>query len=110
MGSSLFPLGQVCGEDFDGEPFMRSMHPHMLVKADRSMTLFSDVAVGETIVLMSGTKANIVNRSAGVATHIVRESAFSLAEIRGAFVVFCAGCMMYADDSMDAAALKLNTA
>lgn len=106
--SSLFPLGQVCGVDDEREPVYRSMHPHLLVKQTTSMTLFSDVYESQQVVLMSGTKDNIVNRIAGVATHIVRESDFTLPELRGALVVFCAGCMMFADDKMDVAAQKLN--
>lgn len=108
--SSLFPLGQVCGEDQDGEPFLRSMHPHLIKKATKSLTLFSDVKEGETLVMMAGTKENLVNRIAGVATHIVRTSGFTLQEVRGALLVFCAGCMMYASDSMDLAAGKVSEA
>jgi len=108
--SSLFPLGQVCGEDQDGEPFLRSMHPHLIKKQTQSLTLFSDVKEGEQVVMMAGTKENLVNRIAGVATHIVRTSGFTLQEVRGALLVFCAGCMMYASDSMDVAAGKVSEA
>jgi len=108
--SSLYPLGQICGEDLEGEPVYRSMHPHLLVKKSESVTLFSDVQVGEQICMMAGTKENIVNRIAGVATQIVNNAEFSLQEVRGAFVVFCAGCMMYADDRMDDSCDKLFTA
>jgi len=108
--SSLFPLGQVCGEDQDGEPFLRSMHPHLIKKQTQSLTLFSDVKEGEQLVMMAGTKENLVNRIAGVATHIVRTSGFTLQEVRGALLVFCAGCMMYASDSMEVAAGKVSEA
>jgi hypothetical protein len=108
--SSLFPLGQVCGHDYDGEPFYRSMHPSSIIKKSGAVELFSDVAEGEVVVLMSGTKENVVNRIAGVASHIVRTSGFSLQEVRGALVIFCAGAMMFAGDSIDTAAQKLNSA
>lgn len=52
----------------------------------------------------------MVNRIAGVATHIVRTSGFTLQEVRGALLVFCAGCMMYASDSMEVAAGKVSEA
>jgi len=48
-----------------------------------------------------------VNRIAGVSTHIVRESGFTLQEVRGALLIFCAGCMMFASDRMDEAAGKV---
>lgn len=108
--SSLYPLGQLCGEDEDGETFYRSMHPHLIKKDTNSVTLFSDVKLGETIVMMTGTKENIVNRIAGVASHVVRSGGFSLQELRGTLVIFCAGAMMFASDSMDQACAKLNTA
>ena len=29
--------------DWDNEPVYRSMHPHLIIKASKSLTLFSDV-------------------------------------------------------------------
>ena len=37
------PSTQVCGMDWDNEPVYRSMHPHLIIKASKSLTLFSDV-------------------------------------------------------------------
>lgn len=108
--SSLYPLGQLCGEHEDGEAFYRSMHPHLLKKDTSSLTLFSDVSQGEEVIMMSGTKENVVNRIAGVASHVVRSGGFSLQEIRGSLIIFCAGCMMFASDQMDQAATKLSVA
>eukprot|EP00928_Gymnodinium_smaydae_P042193 TRINITY_DN28446_c2_g1_i1.p1 TRINITY_DN28446_c2_g1~~TRINITY_DN28446_c2_g1_i1.p1 ORF type:complete len:404 (-),score=51.13 TRINITY_DN28446_c2_g1_i1:190-1401(-) len=105
--SSLYPLGQVLGEGPDGDLVYRSMHPHLLVKDTMSVTLFSDVMPGEKVVMMTGTKDNIVNRISTIASNIVRDAEFGLPELRGALVVFCAGCMMYASDSMDVCAGKL---
>ena len=59
---------------------------------------------------MSGSKANLVNRIAGVVLHIVRSGACDVQELRGALVVFCAGCMMYVDSEMGKAAEKLAAA
>jgi len=108
--SSLYPLGQVCGQDEDGEPFYRSIHPSQIWTKTGAVQVFSDVKEGESIVMMSGTKENVVNRIAGVASHIVRTSGFSLQEARGSLVIFCAGAMMFAGDSIGIAAQKLNTA
>jgi len=104
--SSLFPLGQRCGES-EGEPYYRVMHPHLFKKTTKSVTLFADVQVGENIVMMSGTKENLVNRIAQISSHVVRASNFSMQEVRGALIIFCGGAMMYASDQMDTAAEKL---
>jgi hypothetical protein len=79
----------------------------MFKKATKSVTLFADVQVGENIVMMSGTKENLVNRIAQISSHVVRASNFSMQEVRGALIIFCGGAMMYASDQMDTAAEKL---
>lgn len=104
--SSLFPLGQRCGS-WEGEPYYRVMHPHLFKKATKSVTVFADVKEGENIVMMSGTKENLVNRIAQISSHVVRQSNFTTQEVRGALVIFCGGAMMYASDQMDTAAEKL---
>jgi len=108
--SSVYPLGQIVGQDWDGEPCYRTMHPHLLVKKDGSLTLFSDVALGDQIVTMAGTKDNIVNRISSVALHIQRSTGIPVNEFRGALVVFCAGAMMYAGEGMDESCQKLDAA
>jgi len=108
--SSIYPLGQVCGMDWDNEPVYRSMHPHLIIKASKSLTLFSDVKVGERVCAMSGTPENLINRVGAVAANIVRESGISTNELRGALVCFCAGVMLYVDKDMDKAAAKLDQA
>ena len=108
--SSIYPLGQVCGADWDNDPVYRSMHPHLIVKKDKSLTLFSDVAVGEKICLMSGTPENLINRVGAVAATVVRESGIQTSELRGALVCFCAGVMLYIGEDMSKAATKLDSA
>jgi serine/threonine protein kinase len=108
--SSVYPLGQIVGYDHEGEPCYRTMHPHLIKKEDMSLTLFSDVAVGQDIVNMAGTKENIENRISNTALHIQRSTGIPPTEFRGALVVFCAGAMMYCGDGMNTACRKLDEA
>ena len=107
--SSVYPLGQVVGKDWDNEEVYRTLHPHLLIKSDKSMTVFSDVHEGQDICMMTGTKENIQTRISTVASNVLRSTGIRMSEIRGALVVFCAGAMMYVGkDGMNAACRKLD--
>ena len=47
--SSVYPLGQIVSRDWDDEPVYRTLHPHLLVKKDKSVTVFSDVYEGTNL-------------------------------------------------------------
>eukprot|EP00927_Polykrikos_kofoidii_P025236 TRINITY_DN22708_c0_g2_i2.p1 TRINITY_DN22708_c0_g2~~TRINITY_DN22708_c0_g2_i2.p1 ORF type:complete len:407 (+),score=64.86 TRINITY_DN22708_c0_g2_i2:77-1297(+) len=106
--SSLFPVGQKIGE-IEGEPFYRIMHPHLLKKKTQSFTLFSDVKKGEPLTMMYGTVDNLVSRISQVSSQVINRSNFSVQEVRGAIIIYCAGCMMYTSDRIDEAAAKLES-
>ena len=107
--SSVYPLGQVVGKDWDNEEVFRTLHPHLLIKKDQSLTVFADVHEGQNICMMTGTKENIQTRISTVASNVLRSTGIRMSEIRGALVVFCAGAMMYVGkDGMNAACRKLD--
>ena len=107
--SSVYPLGQVVGKDWDNEEVFRTLHPHLLIKKDQSLTVFADVREGQNICMMTGTKENIQTRISTVASNVLRSTGIRMSEIRGALVVFCAGAMMYVGkDGMNAACRKLD--
>ena len=109
--SSVYPLGQVVGRDWDNEEVHRTLHPHLLVKKDKSITVFSDVHEGQEICLMTGTKENIQTKISAVATQVLRSTGIPTSELRGALIVFCAGAMMYCGrDGIEIASEKLNQA
>ena len=109
--SSVYPLGQVVGRDWDKEEVYRTIHPHLLVKSGKSLTVFSDVHEGQEICMMTGTKENIQTKISAVASNVMRSTGIPTSELRGALVVFCAGAMMYVGkDGMNAACGKLDTA
>ena len=72
--SSVYPLGQVVGRDWDNEEVYRTLHPHLLIKSDRSMTCFSDVHEGQEICMMTGTKENIQTKISAVASNVLRST------------------------------------
>ena len=109
--SSVYPLGQVVSQDWDNENVYRSLHPHLLVKKDKSVTVFSDVHEGQEICMMTGTMENIQTKISSVATNIMRSTGIPTSELRGALVVFCAGAMLYVGkDGIDIACRKLDEA
>ena len=109
--SSVYPLGQVVSQDWDNEDVYRTLHPHLLVKKDKSVTVFSDVHEGQKICMMTGTTENIQTKISSVATYIMRSTGIPTSELRGALVVFCAGAMMYVGtDGIDIACSKLDQA
>lgn len=108
--ASFYPMGQLYGHDGLGYPYYRILHPHLIKKGTQSFTLFGDVKVGDTLVLMAGTNENLVNRISLVARHIARESSFSANEITGAMVIYCGGCMMAVKRDMRTVAKRLNSA
>jgi hypothetical protein len=108
--SSYYPMGQLYGTDSFGDSYYRIMHPHLIKNSAKSFTLFSDVEVGQEIILMTGTKENLINRISHCARHISRSSKFDMGEIVGAAVIFCGGCMMAVKDDMRVASQRLNEA
>ena len=109
--SSVYPLGQVVSQDWNKENVYRTLHPHLLIKNDKSVTVFSDVYEGQEICMMVGTKETIQSKISAVATHVLRSSGIPTSELRGALVVFCAGAMLYCGtDGIDVACGKLDQA
>lgn len=65
--SALYPLGQVVGRGWNQEEVYRTLHPHLLVKKDKSLTVFADVFEGQEICMMTGTKETIQTSVSAVA-------------------------------------------
>lgn len=88
--STFFPLGRHAGE-VAGVPFHLLAHP-AVAHPDGSLTLFSDVAPGETLWLMQGSTDSLVARAGRVAA--VSLEGLGATGARGALVVYCGGCML----------------
>lgn len=97
MKTTLSPLGRVAGKT--GEiPYFQLSHPNQ-VTADGSLTVFSDVAVGDEMFLMCGSPESLVSRVGRVARFVRRPSGEDH-QIAGAIVIYCAGCMLTIQDRM----------
>ena len=108
--SSTWPLGRLIGYPDDySDPFYQLMHPN-LVLPNLGINLFAEVNSGDTITLMTGTHANLQTRIANAAIHCTKEKGFDVNDIRGALVIYCAGCMLTIQSSMDKACHNLSRA
>ncbi len=99
MESTLYPLGREVKQS-DSLPFYLLSHPAMM-NEDGSLTLFSEMAVGEQVWLMQGNKADLVAR----AGEVVRTAKQSLnfhynTDVAGAIIVYCAGCMLTVKENL----------
>ena len=96
--TSLHPLGRVAGHI--GEiPYFQLTHPDTALK-DGSLTMFTDMAPGDEIVLMQGSVDSLVSRAARVASS-AREIQAVDQDVAGALIIYCAGCMLTVKDKID---------
>ncbi len=109
LGSTaMFPLGRRV-ERSGPAPFHRLSHPDQ-VTPDGALTLFTNIAVGDRLRLMSGTRESLVTRAGRVAHAALESSREESLEVSGALVVYCAGCMLAVQDDMDRVAAELRQA
>lgn len=106
MDSSLWPLGRQVDEISGTDIYMLS-HPETLA-ADGSMTLFTDVALGEELVLMQSTVESLLERPALVSEAACRMGEIHKDQVAGMILVFCAGCMLTVKERLDEVRESLN--
>lgn len=104
--STMWPLGRKV--DDAGDNYVLA-HPATLY-VDGSMDLFADVAVGDVLTLMQGSPTSLVARAGRVATSALSSGGVTADVIAGALVVYCAGCMLAIQDTMDEVAHEMATA
>jgi hypothetical protein len=107
-GTTLHPLGRVVGE-VGGEPYYRLSHPDA-VTPERGLSLFTDIHVGEKVVLMQGTRSSLVSRAGRVARVALADGHLAPEQVAGALVVYCAGCMLTVRDELDKVAGEVRAA
>lgn len=90
--TTLHPLGRVV-DKVGAMPRYVLGHPHE-VHPDGSMSLFTEVAVGDELVLMMGSDAALVERTDQVAARAGRHAT----ALRGGILVYCAGCVLAIGD------------
>ncbi|MBI3899804.1 MAG: FIST C-terminal domain-containing protein [Gammaproteobacteria bacterium] len=97
--TTLSPLGREVGR-MRGVPYFKLSHPNS-VAADGALTLFSDIEEGEEILLMTGSKNNLVTRAGRVAESAISAGSLAADDVCGALVIYCAGCMLTIQSDMD---------
>ncbi|MFO0551160.1 MAG: FIST N-terminal domain-containing protein [Polyangiaceae bacterium] len=85
--TTLHPLGRLV-DHIGAVPRYVLSHPHE-VFPDGSMSLFTEFATGDEVVLMVGSSAALVDRTDQVATRASRGAK----ELRAGVLVYCAGCV-----------------
>merc|ERR1711937_148970 len=76
-------------------------------KENGAITVFAEVRVGDELVMMKGNKQTMVdtmNRSVKSAFH---NAPFQASEVRGALVVYCAGCRLALDSEVGTVVTKM---
>ncbi len=106
--ATLTPLGNPVGK-VRSVPYYRLSYP-VEALPDGSLLLFTDVRQDCEIVLMRGTPDSLVSRAGRAAAAAVEGSPFGVQDIRGALVLFCAGCMLAVHERMDEPKASLSEA
>jgi len=106
--TAFTPLGNPVGQVGD-IPYFRLSYP-VEVLAGEALLLYTDVRKGCDLVLMTGTHDSLATRAGRVAAAAVDAAPFRVDEIRGALVLFCAGCMLAIRDRMEEVVKNLRPA
>lgn len=90
MQTALNPIG-ISRSGNSGKPFHVLLHPAH-AHPEGNIDLFAEAPEGSTVCLMSGTGDSLV----GIVDHLVEKcldaAKLEVAETRGAFLIYCAGC------------------
>lgn len=106
--STPTPLGRLAGVVDDVPMFVLS-HPAMIGLAGE-LSLFTDIAEGDQIVLMRGSPESLVKRAAGVVDDACAAGGWAREETRGGLVIYCGGCMLHVRDRMNEVAEQVSQA
>ncbi len=106
--STLQPLGRraVMTRSTD---FYQISHPEAVVE-DRALTLFTTAEYGERIFLMESTPQDVVYSAGKIAAKTLSSKIMRSADIAGALIIFCAGCMLTVQDDMQVVAAQFREA
>ncbi|MBT9546975.1 MAG: FIST C-terminal domain-containing protein [Candidatus Sericytochromatia bacterium] len=107
--TTLFPLGRWVGQI--GEiPYFQLSHPERVL-AGGALRLFADMVEGEDVWLMRGTPESLIQRAGNVARAALEtQEQLDVHRIRGALVIYCAGCMLTIQPRMEEVVLSLRQA
>ena len=73
--------------------YFQVIHPKEIL-ADQSFSLFANIEEGEQVYLLQGDEESIVSRASRVVNGVIIDANCSADHIKGALVIFCAGCFL----------------
>lgn len=101
--TTMHPLGRVVDRVGAIKRYVLT-HPHR-VERDGSLALFTDVAEGDELVLMVGSREALFDRTDQVATRAGR----SADRVSGAILVYCGGCVGVTGDAAGEVSKRFGT-
>ena len=93
--TTLHPLGRLI-DKIRGIPRYLLSHPHQILP-DRSLTFFTEMAVGDELVLMMGSTASLLDRTEQAVSRAMGLDR-SGAPAAGGILIYCGGCVMALGD------------
>lgn len=105
--STLSPLGRVDSR-IGSIPMYILSHPAH-ANPDGSISLFSEVQQGESLTLMTASQDELLQRPRHVFQSALDEAGWQPEEIAGAFLIYCAGCMLAVENSIESVAASLQS-
>ncbi|WP_409426107.1 MULTISPECIES: FIST signal transduction protein [unclassified Pseudoalteromonas] len=96
--STMAPLARALSSD-DEIPRLLLSHP--AIAKNGSLELFSNLHVGDTIYLASGSPEQLIKRADMVVTSLTKLAKLhAIKNITGAVIIFCGGCMLSIKEAM----------
>jgi len=88
--TTLHPLGRAVDKSAAVKRYVLS-HPHQVIPGG-SLSLFTDVKVGDELVLMFGSQSALVDRTEQAVRRAIG-STVSTGSLAGAILIYCGGCV-----------------
>lgn len=88
--TTLHPLGRAVDKSAAVKRYVLS-HPHQVIPGG-SLSLFTDVKVGDELVLMLGSQSALVDRTEQAVRRAIG-STVSAGSLTGAILIYCGGCV-----------------
>lgn len=106
--STPHPLARRVGSYAGVDEYLLS-HPAS-IEDDGALTLFAEVAEGDVLRLMAGTRESLIERAGRVIGDAQGLLPSPSTAVAGGLVIYCGGCMLAVADDLDAVAANMKEA
>ncbi len=106
--TTLHPIGRIASY-INSIPQYKLSHPGS-IRQDGGIGLFTQVQEGEQLCLMSGTIDSLVTRAGRVVNSAIEHSQVDKSQVKGALLIYCAGCLQMVADQIDTVSQGVNEA